>query len=44
MAIATLGAMACLFLSLILAGLVLEALRPQPDDTPPPPGGRRAKR
>jgi hypothetical protein len=45
MAIATVGAMACLFLPLILAGRVLEALRPRPHDTPPPPpGGRRAKR
>jgi hypothetical protein len=43
--VATIGAMACLFLSLVLAGRVLDTLRPAaPAGPPPPPGGRRAKR
>jgi hypothetical protein len=43
--VATIGAMACLFLSLILGGRVVELLRtPTVEQAPPSPGGRRARR
>lgn len=47
LALATVGAAACLFIALILAGRVIDAFR-SPLNPPPhtlvPPGGRRARR
>jgi hypothetical protein len=46
-ALASLGAAACLFVTLILAGKVIDAVRggvPAPSPIVVPPGGRRARR
>ena len=47
LALATVGAAACLFVTLILAGKIIEAFRSPLDPSPHtlvPPGGRRARR
>ncbi len=47
LALATVGAAACLFVTLILAGKIIDAFRgglPAPPRVDVPPGGRRARR
>ncbi|MGD9957963.1 hypothetical protein [Nocardioides sp.] len=42
--VASLGAITCLFVGLLLVVRLLRVLNPGPAGAPPPPGGRRAKR